>query len=414
MIKKSEFIWNTIGSIISSILNAILLLFCTRINGTEVAGMFSISFATAIILNAIGDFGIRIYQVTDTKKKYKFEDYLLSRIFVVSIMFIIGLLFVIISGYTIEKMMICILLILFKVIDNLSETYQAEFQINGRLDIGGKSIVIRNCIAMITFLIVDILTHNIVLACLGLFISNAVLFILYDKTKIKQFVNINKNLNKDAIKNIIKECLPLAISTLLSMYITNAIKYSIDICGNYEMQTYFNIIYLPTFTINLVSLLVIKPILKPLGDSWNSNDKKGFMKILLKLSAIILVATVLIEIICASIAIPILSIIYGVDLSMYKIELMILVISGFFYAMATLVFYALSTMRRQKQTTIAYIITSVFSLIIPYILVKKYGMMGTAISNLLITIVLFLILTIFCLMAYKKQFPQIAKTKSID
>ena len=99
---------------------------------------------------------------------------------------------------------------------------------------------------------------------------------------------------------------------------------------------------------------------------------------------------------------------------MYKIELMILVISGFFYAMATLVFYALSTMRRQKQTTIAYIITSVFSLIIPYILVKKYGMMGTAISNLLITIVLFLILTIFCLMAYKKQFPQIAKTKSID
>lgn len=406
MVKKSEFIWNTIGSIISSILNAILLLFCTRINGTEIAGMFSISFATAIILNAVGDFGIRIYQVTDTNKKYKFEDYLLSRIFVVLAMFIIGLAFVIISGYTIEKMMICILLILFKIVDNLSETYQAEFQINGRLDIGGKSIVIRNCVAMIFFLIVDILTHNIVLSCFALFIGNALFFVLYDKIKIKQFININKNLNKEAIKNIIKECFPLAISTLLSMYITNAVKYAIDAYGNYDMQTYFNIIYLPTFTINLVSLLVIKPILKPLGDTWNNNKKKEFLKIILKLSAIILSATVLIEIVCASIAIPILSIVYGVDLSMYKVELMILVISGFFYAMSTLIFYALSTMREQKQTTIAYIVTSIFSLIVPYILVGKYGMMGTAISNLLITIVLFLILTFFFLIAYKKTDSQ--------
>ena len=129
MVKKSEIIWNTLGSFVESLLSAVLLMFCTRLNGTEIAGMFSISFATATILNAIGDFGIRIYQVTDTNRKYKFGDYLLARVFVVITMVIIGILFVNISGYTAEKLWICIALIMFKVIDNLSETYQGEFQL---------------------------------------------------------------------------------------------------------------------------------------------------------------------------------------------------------------------------------------------------------------------------------------------
>lgn len=71
MVNKSEIIWNTLGSFVESLLSAVLLMFCTRLNGTEIAGMFSISFATATILNAIGDFGIRIYQVTDTKRDRK-------------------------------------------------------------------------------------------------------------------------------------------------------------------------------------------------------------------------------------------------------------------------------------------------------------------------------------------------------
>ena len=94
MIKKREFIWNTIGSLISSILNAIILAFCTRLNGIEIAGMFSISYATASILDAIGNFGLRIYQTTDTKRKNTFSEYLVTRFFAVVLMVIVGLIFV--------------------------------------------------------------------------------------------------------------------------------------------------------------------------------------------------------------------------------------------------------------------------------------------------------------------------------
>ena len=140
MVKKSEIIWNTLGSFAESLLSAVLLMFCTRLNGTEIAGMFSISFATATILNAIGDFGIRIYQVTDTNRKYSFSDYFFSRCFAVVLMLVVAVIFVIASGYTNEKLFICFILILIRVIDNFSETFQAEFQLRRQIRYGRKSI----------------------------------------------------------------------------------------------------------------------------------------------------------------------------------------------------------------------------------------------------------------------------------
>ena len=403
MVKKSEIIWNTLGSFVESLLSAVLLMFCTRLNGTEIAGMFSISFATATILNAIGDFGIRIYQVTDTNRKYKFGDYLLARVFVVITMVIIGILFVNISGYTAEKLWICIALIMFKVIDNLSETYQGEFQLRNRLDLGGKSMVIRVSSSLIVFFITDVITKNVIFSCITFVLTNLTLFLLWDVRILSKFQKLEIKYDKNNIKEILLDCLPLAISTGLSLYIINATKYAIDNFGDYTMQTYFNVIYMPTFVINLVSAFVIKPFLKPFGDLWNSKEYLKFIKSISLIILILAGATICIDIACALLGVPVLSFIYGIDLSPYKIEMLLLVISGFFYASATVMLYALSTIRKQKLTTIAYIITSVIALIASNICVNKWQMKGAIVSNMITTVTLFVLFVIFFLYELKKS-----------
>ena len=403
MVKKSEIIWNTLGSFVESLLSAVLLMFCTRLNGTEIAGMFSISFATATILNAIGDFGIRIYQVTDTNRKYKFGDYLLARVFVVITMVIIGILFVNISGYTAEKLWICIALIMFKVIDNLSETYQGEFQLRNRLDLGGKSMVIRVSSSLIVFFITDVITKNVIFSCITFVLTNLTLFLLWDVRILSKFQKLEIKYDKNNIKEILLDCLPLAISTGLSLYIINATKYAIDNFGDYTMQTYFNVIYMPTFVINLVSAFVIKPFLKPFGDLWNSKEYLKFIKSISLIILILAGATICIDIACALLGVPVLSFIYGIDLSPYKMKMILLVISGFFYASATVMLYALSTIRKQKLTTIAYIITSVIALIASNICVNKWQMKGAIVSNMITTVTLFVLLVIFFLYELKKS-----------
>ena len=370
MIKKREFIWNTIGSLISSILNAIILAFCTRLNGIEIAGMFSISYATASILDAIGNFGLRIYQTTDTKRKNTFSEYLVTRFFAVVLMVIVGLIFVFATGYTHEKLYICLLLIIFRVIENISETYQAEFQLNGRLELGGKTIVYRNIAGLVVFFILDLITRNIIISLIGLVLANLIIFILYDLRLINKFTKTNLHVNKKEVIKIIKDCAPLAVSTLISMYVINAVKYAIDASGDYTMQTYFNIIYMPTFVINMISIFIINPFLKPA------------------------------EIGAYLLGIPFLNLLYGVELSEYKTHLLLLIFSGFLYASANVFFNALGTMRRQKLTTVTYILTTVFALFVPTKLVDLYQMTGAATSCIVIMGLLFIFMAIFFTYVY--------------
>lgn len=403
MIKKSEFAWNMLGSFVYAMFSAIILAFCTRINGLEIAGIFSIAYATSCILNSIGDFGIRVFQVTDTNRKYKFSSYLSARIIAILIMILVTGGVVLIGGYSSTKLWICVLLMVYRIIDNLSETYQAEFQLDGRLDIAGKSMVFRNLAAIIAFIIVDKLTQNIVVSCLCMILINLIILLLYDAKKIKEF-NVDKfKFEFPSAKQIVRECMPIAIAGILNVYVINVVKYAIDSAGDYTMQTYFNIIYMPTFVINLVSIFIIKPFLKMFGEYYNEKKYEKLSKVIMYIVGALILTTICIEIGCFILGVPFLNLFYGVDISNYKGELMILVLSGLFYAMSNLLFNLLGTIRRQKYITIAYLCVCFISLILPNILVKKYAMTGAAIANLVIMFSLCLILSIFFKIGINKE-----------
>ena len=402
MVTKKEVIWNTLGSFFDALVSALLLMFCTRLNGTEIAGMFSISFTTAVLLNALGDFGIRIYQVTDTNRKYKFGEYLVTRLIVVTLMLFVGLSFIIVTGYTAEKLGICVALIMYKIIDNLSETYQGEFQLRNKLDLSGKSLVIRIVSSLSVFLLIDIISKNVVLASFSMVLTNLIIFLLWDVRILSKMEKIKIEIDKTHIKEIIQGCLPLAISTGLSLYIINANKYAIDNFGDYTMQTFFNVVYMPTYVINLVSTFVIKPFLKPFGEYWLGKEYGKFIKTISIIVLILAACTILIDLACFILGVPILSLIYGLDLQSYKLEMLLLIISGFFYAASTVIMYALSTMRKQKLTTVSYIITAVLALIVSNLFVNKFGIMGAVWANMITTITLFTTLVTFLTISLRK------------
>ncbi len=406
MIKKKQFIWNTIGSMVFSVFSAIILMACTRLNGVEIAGIFSICYATGCILNSIGDLGIRIVQVTDTNRKYKYADYFYARIFAILAMIILGVIFGIVTNYTNEKLFILIVLILIRVLDNFSETFQAEFQLHDKLDIAGKSLFYRNTGELLTFLILDKFTNNIYISFGGMLLVGILILVFYEMRKIKQYDNTKLEYNFSKIKVILKESIPLGISTLVSMYVINAVKYAIERFENNELQTYFNILYMPTFVINIVSILLIKPFLKVFGEYWNNKEYSKFIKIIIKLNLILIGCAIVGELACAFIGIPILNMLFQVDLSQYTINLLLMVLSGLFYAMSTIMFYVLGTIKKQKLTTIIYGIASVFALIISYFLVNNDIIMGATISNLLIMMFLFVGLTISFVICFRKGIKQ--------
>ena len=380
-IKKSEFIWNTIGSIFASLLSVVLLFVITRVNGVDDAGMFSIAFSSATILYTIADSQVRVFQVTDTDRKYGFGVYLSVRNILSLLMLIAGVIFVFVSRYDWQKALVCLGLVVFRMIDALSETYQGEFQLDGRLDIGGKSVFYRMLVSLVIFGVVDIVSKNLLVSIFCMCLTNFIIWIAYDRRLVKRYNTERSSKNMQEIKEVIYACFPLFVSMFLNNYIINAPKYAIDKYMTYEMQTYFNIIYLPTFVINLMSIFVLKPMLKTMGIMWNTDQKKKFAGILGKMILAILLLTIIAEVVGYFIGIPILSWIYGVNLKPYKIELLILIVSGGLSAITVALLYALSTMRCQGKSSIAYIAAAVSGVILPYYMVSRWGILGASVSS---------------------------------
>lgn len=403
MVKKSEFIWNSIASIVASMLSVLLLLFVTRINGSDSAGLFAITFATATILNAVGDFGMRIFQVTDTNRKYTFDDYLFARLIVAVLMIFATICFCLISGYELEKSILCLVIVAYRFVEVISETYQGEFQLHQRLEIAAKSVVFRTVGAIVTFCILDLFTQNVILSAIGMVVWAVIVYLYYDNRLIKLYTSLTYAFHISQVKSLIIACFPTFFSTLLNLYIINAPKYAIDSILTYQDQTIFNIIFLPTFTINLLSIFVLKPMLLGLGVMWNERNYKKFKSIIIKMMGLITVLTILVEIVSYFIGLPILSLLYGLDLSAYKLDFLILIISGGLSALSVMLFYALTTMRCQKLVSLPYVITTLCAMILCNYLVEEMGIHGAAISSALITLILFIISLIIVVISFLKK-----------
>ena len=100
---KKNFIWNSVGSIIYSFTSLFYMIISTRVLGIDKAGIFTFAFSTANILQVLGIYAGRTYQVTETNEKISDSDYYYNRIFSCIFMVIIGFMFCLYKDYTSTK-----------------------------------------------------------------------------------------------------------------------------------------------------------------------------------------------------------------------------------------------------------------------------------------------------------------------
>lgn len=120
------------------------------------------------------------------------------------------------------------------------------------------------------------------------------------------------------------------------MYVLNAPKYSIDTYLTNNYQTIFGIIVMPATVIGLVAQFLIHPYLNQIVALYENKDLKNLKKLLTKLILLIIGFGVISIILAYLFGTQILGIIYGLDLSSYKIGLSIIILSAIFYAIGTI------------------------------------------------------------------------------
>ena len=401
-IERRTAIWNMVSSILGAAQSAIFLLVVTHVCDAVYAGIFSIATTLGYQIIAIGSYGMRNFQATDVKQKYKFKEYLLSRYFTSIAMFIFLIGYVWIKDYNTEKALIILAFGVYKAVDVIEDVFHGEFQRYNRLDIGAISMTIRYVISFLVFAVVLITSHNLLFACICEAVISILVFIILTNEVIKPRKILSV---KGALKHtgwLLRDCFPLFIGGFLYLYVCNAPKYAIDNCLSQESQMYFAILFMPVFVVNLLSSFVYRPLLVRMAICWNEKRNKEFWHMVMIQIALIFVLTILGILGAYLCGTQILSLVYGVDVNPYRNCLVLLMFGGGFAALIGFLINVLTVMRLQTLLLLGYMVASVAALIVSNPIVSKLGIFGASILyvGLMVLVAAFLLVSA---VFYKKK-----------
>lgn len=401
-IERRTAIWNMVSSILGAAQSAIFLLVVTHVCDAVYAGIFSIATTLGYQIIAIGSYGMRNFQATDVKQKYKFKEYLLSRYFTSIAMFIFLIGYVWIKDYNTEKALIILAFGVYKAVDVIEDVFHGEFQRYNRLDIGAISMTIRYVISFLVFAVVLITSHNLLFACICEAVISILVFIIltYEVIKPRKILSV-----KGALKHtgwLLRDCFPLFIGGFLYLYVCNAPKYAIDNCLSQESQMYFAILFMPVFVVNLLSSFVYRPLLVRMAICWNEKRNKEFWHMVMTQIALIFVLTIMGILGAYLCGTQILSLVYGVDVNPYRNCLVLLMFGGGFAALIGFLINVLTVMRLQTLLLWGYMVASVAALIVSNPIVSKLGIFGASVLyvGLMVLVAAFLLVSA---VFYKKK-----------
>lgn len=373
--KSADFFWNMCASIVYSFQSAILLFVVTRISGLFVAGIFSISYIVSQTFAVVGSYSMRNYQVSDMKNKYSYGTYIYSRIISTIVMFVTCMVYSLLEGYTGEKLVLIAILCVYRAVDGYEDVYHGEMQKRNRLDVASRIVTYRIVISSAIFAIGVLCTNNIIFSTALLTISAVLLSWGMNAVAIS-VMDMQQKPQKNQVWKLLFEVAPICIGAFLYSYLVNSPKYAIENILSDDMQTIFNIIFMPVFVINMLSSFVFKPYVARMGIYWNEKKQKEFIKLLLLQVGCVLGITAIVMLAGFILGIPVLEFIYGVDLKQYKLLFMMLLAFGGITALDAFALIVLTVMRLQNVVLVSYIVSLIVDVIFMNSLVIKYHMMG--------------------------------------
>lgn len=393
--EKRNIIWNMIGSFLYALASMVLSIAVVQIAGGEAGGIFTFAFSTfGQHMFMVAYFGIRPFQITDTGNRYSFGDYLGLRLFTCAFAMAIGFGYVGIHDYSFEKAGTVILMVAYKVVDALADTYEAEFQRRGALHLTGKSNAFRTILSVAVFLGTLWGTKSLVTASMAAVAAQIAGFLIFDAMIIRQVPKVDWTTKKGRKFQLLKDNTLLFFSVILDFYIFSASKYAIENHMTDQDLAAYGAIFMPTSVINLVAGFVIRPYLTKLSIYWELGELKKFAQVIKQLAVIILGLTVLAVGGAWLLGIPVLSLLYSNlsdSLAVCRPALVFIIIGGALNAFMNLFYYSLIIMQKQKFIFAGYGAAALLAVVLSGQFVKRGGIFGGAVVYTMLMAVLMVI-----------------------
>lgn len=388
-----DFVCNTLGSGAWALVFPVVTMVSTQLVGVEQAGMISMAFVVGLLLMFVGNFGVRTYQISDINREHSFIDYQANRWATCVLMLIVGWIYCSIRGYDSEMFDISMAVIIYRCVDALADVYEGRLQQVDKLYLAGISQTIRSLLAVLVFSVILFFSRSAVAACTGMAIAAAATFVVVTWPLTLLETPKTRSFSFPSFIDLFKVCAPLFVALFFFNVIENMPKFVMEDSLPYDNQLYYNALYFPAQMILITAQLIYKPLLLRMAGVWQDSAKRRkFNLILAGIIALIAAITLVFALIMAWVGIPVMNWLYGIDFNEYCGLLYLMLVTGGITAAIDFLFQIITIMRRQKDVTVLFCMTFIFSIFIPILLVRYAQLEGAVLSYVIVEGILFVLL----------------------
>lgn len=298
---KLNLLWNSVGSCVYLAMQWVVTVLAVRLGDLPSAGQLALAMSFSNLFVSVAGFNMRSYQNTDLTQQIPNGVYISVRLCTCVASLLLCALFAILSRHALSDVLAITAFMLFRVSEAWADVYHAIAQRNWRLDICGRSMLLRGILLVFAFSLVLWATKTVTWAILAMAVVCLLEVFCYDRLAVGRLEEIAFLWRPATGLRLLKTCLPLMLSSFLGVALQMLPRLSLERQWGDEVLGIFASVNSPTLVVAMAAGFLYAPFTTLFAERQQAGDRKGFIR----LGVAVAGATVLIgavAIVCACFA----------------------------------------------------------------------------------------------------------------
>ena len=353
------------------------------------------AFVAGTLLMILSNFGVRTFQVSDIDEATSFSSYQLNRWLTSLLALLVGIAYCMLRAYDTAMFTLSMGIYVYKIVDGMADVYEGRLQQADKLYLAGMSQALRSVAVVAIFSMMLFITRSLPAACVaaGVVAVLSLVFMTFPLSLLE--TEKSGPWRTREVGGLFRQCFPLFSTLFLFNLIESCPKFAMESMMGYDAQLYFSALFFPAQAILLAVGFVYKPQLLRLANIWsNPRRRRRFDLIMLAVLAVVVVLTLAVIAFMGWIGIGIVSFMYGIDFTKYRMLAFLMVAAGGLTAAIDFLYQIITVLRHQDLATKPYLISFGAAIVLSIVLVRIFGLLGAVLSYLLVMALLLVLLTL--------------------
>ena len=392
--------WNTVGSIYYSMCQwamTVVIIYMSTADDYLAAGILGLAMTVTNSFTSIASFGMRSFQISDIKKVYTNEQYIMSRRITCLVAYIACAVYTLFISSDSQEIICILLYMIIRITESTEDVYQGVLQVNWRFDVIGKSFIARGTLQMIAFIGVFLMTKRLDITFAVMALLSAAVLVSYDMRMTKKIANLGHIKFDKKILSLFLACSKLVVYYFMVASLATVVRVSIKrLCGTDELGVYSTIAS-PTVIIQLTASVIYSPFLPGISKTYFEGNKKKFIRYFRNIALIMIAAFIAINVAGKLLGHWALELLYNANVASHDELLIPLLWCTFFAACVWLFAGMLIAIRKPNQLMAGVIFAFVLNYVINKPLIRHFGQNGGSYSQVIAEVTLMIIYIVMLL-----------------